>query len=54
MYWEIGYGFIPLLLLMLAASSIRILCEYQRGVVMEVPAQDVITHSYPLSRSRTT
>ncbi len=36
MYWEIGYGFIPILLLMLAASSIRILREYQRGVVFQL------------------
>jgi len=27
MYWEIGYGFIPILLMMLAASSIQILRE---------------------------
>jgi len=36
MFWNIGYGFIPILLLLLAASSIRILREYQRGVVFQL------------------
>ena len=36
MYWEIGYGFIPILLLMLLAASIRILREYERGVVFQL------------------
>ena len=36
MYWEIGYGFIPILLLMLVAASVRILREYQRGVVFQL------------------
>ena len=33
MFWEIGYGFIPILLLLLAVASVRILREYERGVV---------------------
>ncbi|MBN9203668.1 slipin family protein [Methylibium petroleiphilum] len=36
MYWEIGYGFIPILLLMLLAASLRILREYERGVVFQL------------------
>jgi len=36
MNWEIGYGFIPIVLLMLAAASIRILREYHRGVVFQL------------------
>ncbi|MDP1900365.1 MAG: slipin family protein [Rubrivivax sp.] len=36
MYWEFGYGFIPILLIMLAAASIRILREYERGVVFQL------------------
>ena len=38
MYSEIGYGFIPilLLLLMLVVASVRILREYQRGVVFQL------------------
>lgn len=36
MYWEIGYGFIPILLFMLAAASVRILREYERGVVFQL------------------
>ena len=39
MYSEIGYGFIPillLLLLLLVVASVRILREYQRGVVFQL------------------
>ena len=36
MYWQIGYGFIPVVLLLLVASSLRILREYQRGVVFQL------------------
>ena len=36
MYWQIGYGFIPVVLLMLVAASLRILREYQRGVVFQL------------------
>ena len=36
MFWEIGYGFIPILLLMLVIASVRILREYQRGVVFQL------------------
>ena len=36
MYWQIGYGFIPVVLLLLVASSLRILREYQRGVVFRL------------------
>ena len=36
MFWEIGYGFIPILLLMLVAASVRILREYERGVVFQL------------------
>ena len=37
MYSEIGYGFIPILLLLLmrVVASVRILREYQRGVVFQ-------------------
>lgn len=43
MYWEMGYGFIVILLLLLVIASVRILREYERGVVMDVPDQNVIT-----------
>ncbi|MDH5264158.1 MAG: slipin family protein [Betaproteobacteria bacterium] len=33
MFFEIGYGFIPIALLLLAVASLRILREYERGVV---------------------
>ena len=36
MYWEIGYGFIPIALLVLAVASVRILREYERGVVFQL------------------
>ena len=36
MYWEIGYGFIPILLAMLVIASVRILREYERGVVFQL------------------
>jgi regulator of protease activity HflC (stomatin/prohibitin superfamily) len=36
MYWEIGYGFIPILLIMLVVASVRILREYERGVVFQL------------------
>ena len=36
MYWEIGYGTIPILLIMLAVASVRILREYERGVVFQL------------------
>ncbi|WP_151447634.1 slipin family protein [Lacisediminimonas profundi] len=36
MYWEFGYGFLPILLLVLAGASIRILREYERGVVFQL------------------
>ena len=36
MYWEIGYGFIPIVLLLLLAASLRILREYQRAVVFQL------------------
>lgn len=36
MFWEIGYGFIPILLLVLVGASIRILREYERGVVFQL------------------
>ena len=36
MFWEIGYGFIPILLAMLVIASVRILREYERGVVFQL------------------
>lgn len=36
MYWGIGYGFIPILLIMLMVASVRILREYERGVVFQL------------------
>ncbi len=36
MFWQFGYGFIPLLLILLAVASIRILREYERGVVFQL------------------
>ena len=36
MFWDIGYGLIPILLIMLAVSAIRILREYERGVVFQL------------------
>ncbi|NDP39703.1 MAG: slipin family protein [Rhodoferax sp.] len=36
MYWELGYGFIPILLIMLVVASVRILREYERGVVFQL------------------
>ena len=40
MYSEIGYGFIPILLLLLllmrVVASVRLLGEYQRGVVFQL------------------
>jgi regulator of protease activity HflC (stomatin/prohibitin superfamily) len=36
MMWDIGYGFIPIVLVILAASALRILREYERGVVFQL------------------
>jgi regulator of protease activity HflC (stomatin/prohibitin superfamily) len=36
MYWGIGYGFIPIVLIMLVVASVRILREYERGVVFQL------------------
>ena len=36
MFWNIGYGLIPVLLIMLAVSAFRILREYERGVVFQL------------------
>lgn len=36
MYWEMGYGFIVILLLLLVIASVRILREYERGVVFQL------------------
>jgi len=36
MYWQIGYGFLPIVLIMLAVASVRILREYERGVVFQL------------------
>lgn len=36
MYWEMGYGFIVILLLLLVVASVRILREYERGVVFQL------------------
>jgi regulator of protease activity HflC (stomatin/prohibitin superfamily) len=36
MFWDIGYGLIPVLLIMLAVSAFRILREYERGVVFQL------------------
>ena len=36
MYWEFGYGFIPIVLIMLVVASVRILHEYERGVVFQL------------------
>src|SRR6266567_2651702 len=36
--------FVVILFVMFAASAVRILPEYERGVLFDVPPQDVITH----------
>jgi regulator of protease activity HflC (stomatin/prohibitin superfamily) len=36
MYWEMGYGFIFILLILLVVASVRILREYERGVVFQL------------------
>jgi regulator of protease activity HflC (stomatin/prohibitin superfamily) len=36
MYWQIGYSFLPIVLVMLAVASVRILREYERGVVFQL------------------
>lgn len=36
MYWEMGYGFIVILLVLLVIASVRILREYERGVVFQL------------------
>jgi regulator of protease activity HflC (stomatin/prohibitin superfamily) len=36
MMWDIGYGFIPIVLVMLAVAALRILREYERGVVFQL------------------
>jgi regulator of protease activity HflC (stomatin/prohibitin superfamily) len=36
MTWDIGYGFIPIVLVMLAVAALRILREYERGVVFQL------------------
>jgi regulator of protease activity HflC (stomatin/prohibitin superfamily) len=36
MLWELSYGIIPVLLLLLVVASIRILREYERGVVFQL------------------
>ncbi|MEO8119845.1 MAG: slipin family protein [Rhodoferax sp.] len=36
MYWEIGYGFVPIVLIMLVVASVRILREYERAVVFQL------------------
>lgn len=36
MFWEIGYGLIPIVLLLLVVASVRILREYERGVVFQL------------------
>jgi regulator of protease activity HflC (stomatin/prohibitin superfamily) len=34
--WDFGYGFIPILLVMLLVATLRILREYERGVVFQL------------------
>ncbi len=36
MFWELGYGFIPIVLAVLVMASVRILREYERGVVFQL------------------
>ncbi len=36
MYWQIGYSFLPIVLVMLVVASVRILREYERGVVFQL------------------
>lgn len=36
MMWGIGYSFIPIVLVMLVVASVRILREYERGVVFQL------------------
>ena len=36
MYWQIGYSFLPIVLVILAVASVRILREYERGVVFQL------------------
>ncbi len=36
MYWQFGYGFIPIVLIMLVVASVRILREYERAVVFQL------------------
>ena len=36
MFWNIGYGLIPVVLIMLAVSAFRIFREYERGVVFQL------------------
>ncbi|MDO8441647.1 MAG: slipin family protein [Polaromonas sp.] len=43
MYWEIGYGFIPVILIILIPGIQQMVRVDLRTVVMDVPEQDVIT-----------
>ena len=55
MYWQIGYSFLPIVLVMLAVASVRILREYERGVVVVNPQSyaDTVTLGYAVRRITT-